>query len=183
MSERTNRKDLMVKTAAQLFAKYGYQATSTRQIAEEVGCTEAALYYHFKQGKHGLLRAVIEARLPEVQSVLAECRQATSLKEALQVFAYNFAKHTPGIRWIIAELPQLSEQERAVVLDNFAAMRDGLADTIQQFMADKAQADHLAWLMVCIGAGYQELFAESAFGGRVDLSAQELMDAFVALID
>ncbi len=87
MPTRTSRRELIIRTATQLFEKHGYQATSTRQIAEAVGCTEAALYYHFKEGKHALLRRVMAARMPEVQAVMDQCAQATSLKEALQLFA------------------------------------------------------------------------------------------------
>lgn len=182
MSERVNRKDLIIESAAELFAKQGYRATSTRQIAAEVGCTEAALYYHFKDGKHGLLRAVMASRLPEVQLMLAECRQATSLKEALQIFASSFTQHTPGMRWIMMELSQLDEQEHQVVLDKFATLRDSLAETLRRFVDDDTQADHLAWLMVCVGAGYQQLFDDSVFGGRVGLSASDLMKTFASLI-
>ena len=181
MSKHTSRRELIIRTATQLFEKNGYQATSTRQIAEAVGCTEAALYYHFKGGKHALLNAVMELRMPRVQSVLTECGQAVSLKEALQIFAHNFAQHTrDDVDY--DRLPQLSEQERTLILDNFAALRTGLADTIQQFVEDGTHADHLAWLMVCIGTGYQQLFAENAFHGRVKLTASELLETFVALI-
>ena len=73
MAERINRRELIVQTAATLFSKQGYAATSVRQIAETVGCTEAALYYHFKEGKRALLQAVIEDKTPSFLSVLENC--------------------------------------------------------------------------------------------------------------
>lgn len=182
MPERSNRKALIVQTAAQLFEQHGYQATSTRQIAGAVGCTEAALYYHFKDGKRELLRAVMAARIPTVQAVLEQCCQATSLKEALLVFGQGFAEHTPGIRWLMAELPHLDEQERTAVLDTFSSIRQGLVEVVRQFVPDERQAQHIAWLMVCLGAGYQQLFSETAFQGQVDLSMQDLMMTFVGLM-
>ena len=182
MSDRTNRYELIVNTAAQLFARQGYQATSTRQIAGEVGCTEAALYYHFKDGKYGLLRAVLEARLPDVEAVMEACSQATSLKEALLVFASNYAQQAPGMRWIITELPQLDEAERVIVSENFATLRERLVETVRQFVDDATQAEHIAWLMLCIVAGYQQVFVETAFRGQADLSMQGLTEMFVALI-
>lgn len=182
MPKRTNRRDLIVQTATQLFGKNGYQATSTRQIAEAVGCTEAALYYHFKEGKRELLRAVMAARMPVVQAVLQQCSHATSLKEALLVFGQGFAEHTPGVRWLMAELPHLDEQERTAVLDTFLSIRQGLVEVVQRFVPDERQAQHIAWLMVCLGAGYQQLFSEAAFQGRVDLSMQDLMATLVDLM-
>jgi AcrR family transcriptional regulator len=40
-------KDKIRNTAAHLFAEHGYKATSMQQIADEVGVTKAALYYHY----------------------------------------------------------------------------------------------------------------------------------------
>ena len=36
------------KVALELFAEQGYEKTSLREIAERLGVTKAALYYHFK---------------------------------------------------------------------------------------------------------------------------------------
>jgi AcrR family transcriptional regulator len=182
MPKRTNRRDLIIQTATQLFGKNGYQATSTRQIAKAVGCTEAALYYHFKEGKQALLRAVMAARMPEVQAVMDQCSQATSLREALQLFGKRFAERTPGIRWLMMELSHLGDEERAAVLEAFSVRRNGLVAIVRQFVPDETQAERIAWLMLCIGVGYQQLFAEAAFQGETDLSMQELMETFTHLM-
>lgn len=42
-----NMKDKIRNTAAHLFAEHGYKATSMQQIADAVGVTKAALYYHY----------------------------------------------------------------------------------------------------------------------------------------
>jgi AcrR family transcriptional regulator len=182
MPKRTNRRDLIIQTAAQLFERNGYQATATRQIAKAVGCTEAALYYHFREGKHALLRAVMAARMPEVQSVMDQCRQATSLNEALQFFGNRFEERTSGMRWLMMELPHLGDEERAAVLEAFSAMRNALVTVVQRFVPDETQADRVAWLVFCIGVGYQQLFAETAFQGQIDLSMQKLMETFTHLM-
>ena len=182
MSKRVSRRDLIIRTATQLFEKNGYQATSTRQIAEAVGCTEAALYYHFSEGKHALLRAVMEARMPEVQSVMEECRQGSSLKEVLQLFGSSFEERTSGMRWLMVELPHLSDEERTVVLEALSAIRSALGTVVRRFVADETQADRVAWLIFCIGVGYQQLFAETAFRGQTDLSMQALMETFTHLM-
>ena len=53
-----SQRELIVDVDAQLFIENGYAATSVRQIAGHVGCTEATMYYHFKDGKHELLQAI-----------------------------------------------------------------------------------------------------------------------------
>jgi len=114
--------------------------------------------------------------------VLEQCGHATSLKEALQIFGRGFSEHAPGMRWLMAELPHLDEKERVAVLDTLSSMHQGLATTVQRFVPDETRAQHLAWLVVCLGAGYQQLFSESAFQGRVELSMQDLMATLVDLM-
>ncbi len=58
-------RDLRVRildASAELFAQFGYGSTSVRQIAEAVGCTKPALYYHFAS-KEALYHEVVETRL------------------------------------------------------------------------------------------------------------------------
>jgi hypothetical protein len=54
---------------------------------------------------------------------------------------------------------------------------------VRPFVPDETQACHLAWLMVCIGVGYQQLFADPVFQGQVDLSMQHLMMTLTALME
>jgi AcrR family transcriptional regulator len=43
----SERRDHLVKLAAELFAKKGFQATTVRNIAEEAGILSGSLYHHF----------------------------------------------------------------------------------------------------------------------------------------
>jgi AcrR family transcriptional regulator len=45
----------ILKTAMALFTTQGYDATSLRQIADRLGFTKAALYYHFPAKEHLVL--------------------------------------------------------------------------------------------------------------------------------
>src|SRR5208283_2368424 len=45
--------------ALELFAEQGYERTSLREIAERLGVTKAALYYHFKS-KEDIVRSFTE---------------------------------------------------------------------------------------------------------------------------
>jgi AcrR family transcriptional regulator len=45
----------ILETAQRLFAERGYDATSLREIAEAVGITKAAVYYHYPAKEHLLL--------------------------------------------------------------------------------------------------------------------------------
>ena len=80
------------------------------------------------------------------------------------------------------EMWHLGDEERAAVVETLSAIHNGLVATVRQFVSDETQARHIAWLMVCIGVGYQQLFAEPAFQGQVDLSMQDLMTTLGALM-
>lgn len=45
---RGNTRQRIQDIALELFAEQGYEKTSLREIAERLGVTKAALYYHFK---------------------------------------------------------------------------------------------------------------------------------------
>src|SRR5256886_10805033 len=56
---RTDTRSRVQKVALELFAEQGYEKTSLREIAERLGVTKAALYYHFKSKEdivHSLTR-------------------------------------------------------------------------------------------------------------------------------
>src|SRR3954467_2858043 len=48
--------------ALELFIEQGYEATSLREIAERLGVTKAALYYHFKT-KDDIVASLVADRL------------------------------------------------------------------------------------------------------------------------
>ncbi|HEX4519134.1 MAG TPA: helix-turn-helix domain-containing protein [Gaiellaceae bacterium] len=48
-------RELILDTALELFIEQGYDKTSLREIAERVGVTKAALYYHFERKEDILL--------------------------------------------------------------------------------------------------------------------------------
>ncbi len=62
------------RIALELFSLRGYQATSMREIAERVGISKAALYYHFA-GKGDIVLAVTAERGAEVAELLHWVRE------------------------------------------------------------------------------------------------------------
>ena len=57
--------------ALELFAEQGYEKTSLREIAERLGVTKAALYYHFKS-KEDIVRSFTEDYRAELDEVIGE---------------------------------------------------------------------------------------------------------------
>ncbi|HZR57816.1 MAG TPA: TetR/AcrR family transcriptional regulator [Terriglobales bacterium] len=59
--DRSGKQKALVQAAMDLFAKKGYEATPTREIAAAAGCAEGLIHRYFG-GKAGLLAALIEDR-------------------------------------------------------------------------------------------------------------------------
>ncbi|MGW3352485.1 TetR family transcriptional regulator [Nonomuraea rubra] len=71
----------ILEAARVLFAARGYRATSMQAIADEVGLTKAALYYHFEP-KDEILRQLTLPLLDELEAVLAEAESCENAEEA-----------------------------------------------------------------------------------------------------
>ena len=113
----------ILDAATELFIERGYEATSLREIAERVGVTKAALYYHFP-GKEDLLRALLEP-LEEFQQQLLARMEGPLDREGWA------AATTDSIDWLMAhgQLFQLLDHNRGAVLGMGAEEAD---DTHQQ---------------------------------------------------
>jgi len=64
-SGKINRRRQMLDAAERLMLERGLSGVTTRQISEVVGCSDGAIYVHFK-GRLELLLAMLEEALPEM---------------------------------------------------------------------------------------------------------------------
>ena len=66
---RTDTRSRAQKVALELFAEQGYEKTSLREIAERLGVTKAALYYHFKS-KENIVHSFTDDYFAELDALL-----------------------------------------------------------------------------------------------------------------
>ena len=66
-------REQVLRTALELFRAQGYDGTSLRQIADRLGMTKAALYYHFP-AKENLIVELTRPMLDELAQLLAEAK-------------------------------------------------------------------------------------------------------------
>ncbi len=76
MKEPADTRSRIQDVALELFTEQGYEATSLREIAERLGVTKAALYYHFKT-KDDIVASLIEDRAATLERLLAWARTQT----------------------------------------------------------------------------------------------------------
>ncbi len=181
LHQRTNRRNLIVQTATDLFIKGGYAATSVRQIADAVGCTEAALYYHFKEGKRALLQAVVENETPDFMNVLESCRQANSLSELIHTYIRSMCMHCTKrerhIQWLISELPNFSADERSIFAGKHLMFHAELVKLIVPFVKNQDEANELGWMLICASFGYRQIFVTLGLDDLTDFSIHKFADS------
>ncbi len=64
-----NTKDEIIRIGMQLFVEQGYDKTTLREIADRLGVTKAALYYHFNT-KEDIVHAAIEAHADRMDALV-----------------------------------------------------------------------------------------------------------------
>jgi AcrR family transcriptional regulator len=67
---RTGTRERIQRLALELFIAQGYEKTSLREIAERLGVTKAALYYHFPT-KESILTSLVADISTEVDELIA----------------------------------------------------------------------------------------------------------------
>jgi AcrR family transcriptional regulator len=76
--------------ALRLFIENGYEATSLREIAEEVGVTKAALYYHFKT-KDEIVTSLIDDRIGRLERLIEWGKSLPRTPEGRAEFVIRYA--------------------------------------------------------------------------------------------
>ena len=177
--KKNNRREIILDTAARLFLASGYSATSVRQIAKGAGCTEAAIYYHFKEGKRELLRVVAEKRMTTLMVALDSSRGASSLADFITRFGNELAEgreeRAKILRWIAAELPLFNEEEIALHQQLYLFFHSQIAAEVERFVVDKEEVERLSWLLICVLLGYADIFINLGMEARLNYVPQDLI--------
>jgi AcrR family transcriptional regulator len=78
------RRDQILREAARCFGTRGFRGTTTRDVANAVGITEAALYRYFP-GKEAMYAAILDARMAAPE-VIAKLEPFTRARDDQRVF-------------------------------------------------------------------------------------------------
>ncbi|MDX8031334.1 TetR family transcriptional regulator [Lentzea sp. BCCO 10_0856] len=108
-------------SARALFAERGYRATSMQAIADQVGITKAALYYHFAS-KDELLRHLTLPLLDELEGALGDAEAAGDPEavrwRAIEGYVDVYLRHRETLLMLVRDMTLLVQ---APVADRFRA--------------------------------------------------------------
>src|SRR3954454_6889801 len=101
-----NTRAAIQRVALELFTTKGYEATSLRAIADELGIQKPSLYYHFK-GKEDILRALFDERGDEAEQLLQWIEEQPQTPELVKAAVLRWvetfsADKLRGIRFLSA---------------------------------------------------------------------------------
>jgi AcrR family transcriptional regulator len=80
----------ILETAQRLFNELGYDATSLQRIADEMGLTKAAVYYHF-HAKSDILHAVMQPGIELLKALLDDAAAIRSRRARMEYLVEGFA--------------------------------------------------------------------------------------------
>lgn len=132
MTETQDRRELILETAAELFARKGISTTTVREIAVAVGVLSGSLYHHF-ESKDAIVDELLRGYLDAIQARYAEVLDAGKSPaqnlHALVLASLQVAERQPHATAIYQnEVHYLREQPR------FEHIRKAAADVQQTWL-------------------------------------------------
>ena len=120
-SSKIGTLERVIRGAAELFARQGYESTSTRNLASLLGIEKATLYYHL-EGKEDLLYAICKASIEQLTGdVNAAVEGIQDPLEQLQVWIQahmvNLLRHQTQHATALAEARALSGERLAEIVE------------------------------------------------------------------
>ncbi|SDG68130.1 transcriptional regulator, TetR family [Lentzea fradiae] len=106
----SDTKQRIMQTARELFAVQGVQQTSLQEIADRLGITKPALYYHFSS-REELIRSIVTPLLDDGERFLAdvETRENVSARELVEGFFAFHHRHREDMLLLLSELTTLAD--------------------------------------------------------------------------
>jgi AcrR family transcriptional regulator len=76
--------------AIELFTENGYEATSLREIAERLGVTKAALYYHFRT-KDEIIQSLVDDQVAVIEDLIVWAKEQPRSAETRREFVRRYS--------------------------------------------------------------------------------------------
>jgi len=90
---KLNRRVEILRAARKLMNARGLSGVTTRQIAQEVGCSEGALYVHF-DGRLELLLTMLEESLPDMLRPLQTLSESVGRGSPREIWCKRWSEFT-----------------------------------------------------------------------------------------
>ncbi|GGU79771.1 TetR family transcriptional regulator [Streptomyces albospinus] len=174
----------ILDAAAALMTGVGLTRTTTKQIAKEAGCSEAALYKHFRNKEEIFVR-VLHERVPRFSEALAELpdragdeRGPAGLLQEVTLAAVRFYRRTFPIAASLFASPELLATHRrkldelgSVGPQNASQQLAAYLEAEQKLGRIASAVDPRAAANLLIGACFHRAFLDLFFDGEAPADA------------
>jgi AcrR family transcriptional regulator len=184
------RRRVLIEAALSLFARKGFQGTTTKEIAAAAGCSEATLFKHFAT-KDDLYAAILETKARREESLTRTMQEVNGEDDAavFRAFGREILPHMesdlPLMRLLL-----FSALEGQGLAQNFFESKvrrfhESLSSYIEKRIAAGAfrPVDPLVAARAFIGMIIHYILLHEIYGvkRRDDLSPEQAVDTFVTL--
>jgi AcrR family transcriptional regulator len=125
---RSDTRQRIQEVARELFLQHGVQRTSLQDIADKLGITKPALYYHFSS-REELVRSIVMPLIDEGERFVddQEGRRDIDARELLEGYFDFHYRHREHIVLVLTELTMLADLG---LIDKVLAWRDRLGKLV-----------------------------------------------------
>lgn len=179
------RQASLIQAATTLFAKKGFNGTTTKEIARAAGISEALVFKHFPT-KHALYAAILAEKVT-VSELLSAVEESEKKRDDRRVFSLIAGyRIRPGVDPTLLRLLLFSALEGHELSDMFfdkhhKVFYDHLAAYIQTRVEDGAfrQVDPLLAARAFIGMVVHHRLLHEIFGVPMDRSHDDTVSTYV----
>lgn len=139
-----DQRELILASAAQLFAQRGYSATSMNEVADACGMSKPSLYHYFKD-KYTLLVHIAEEHVSRLEALVAEVEAEglaaePRLRQLIGRFVAEYANAQNAHRVLTEDVKFLDTTDRERILGAQRRVVAGFARTIAELRPELKRA-------------------------------------------
>ena len=186
----TNTKKRILQAAQRLFARSGYDATTTRDLAAAAGVAEGTLFRHFDNKKAILVEVATEGWVEILTDLLTELSEMGSYKAVAQVMRrrmLNIRENSDMMRVCFLEAqfhPDLSDKIQLEVIGKMSIVAEAFFETamekgVYRKMSPKIVAQVFLGMFAVAGFSQNTIMEPNASPQQMQEMAEGLADIFL----
>ena len=180
----------ILASAQRLFARRGYEGTTTRALAQEAGVAEGTLFRHFDNKKAILVEVATQGWIEILTDLLTELSEMGSYKAVAQVMQrrmLHLRENADLLRVCFLEAqfhPELRDRIQAEVIDKMTDVAEAFVQTamdrgIYRQMNPRLVANVFLGMFMISGFSHQTMLSEDASPAALKEMAEGLADIFL----
>ncbi|MGD1717636.1 TetR/AcrR family transcriptional regulator [Dapis sp. BLCC M172] len=180
----------ILQTAQKLFARHGYDGTTIRDLAKEVGVAESTLFHHFSNKKAILIELATTGWVEILTDLLTELSEMSSYKAVAQVMRrrmLNISRNADMMKVCFLEAqfhPELRDKIQSEVIEKMTDVAEAFFATamergVYRQMNPKIVARVFLGMFAIAGFSQKTLLEPDASPQAMQEMAEGLADIFL----